>query len=97
MVVDHLSRLKFNDFTNDSAIQDDLCDEHLFAITKLPWHAHMINYLLTSKIPPAWSAQYKCKFLAKVHNFYWDDPYPFKYSPDQIMRSCIPEDEVTSV
>jgi len=32
-----------------------------------------------------------------VKNFYWDDPYLFKYCPDQIFRKCIPDNEVSSV
>jgi len=32
-----------------------------------------------------------------VNDFYWDDPYLFKYYPDQIFRRCIPDNEVSSV
>jgi hypothetical protein len=32
-----------------------------------------------------------------VKNFYWDDPYLFKYCPDQIFQICIPDNEVSSV
>jgi len=35
--------------------------------------------------------------LNEVKNFYWDDPYLFKYCPDQIFRRCIPDNEVSSV
>ena len=35
--------------------------------------------------------------MVEVRNFYWDDPYLFKYCPDQIMRRCIPESEVNNV
>ena len=37
------------------------------------------------------------KFLNEVKNFYWDDPYLFKYCPDQIFRRCIPDNEVSTV
>jgi len=39
----------------------------------------------------------KKKFLNEVKNFYWDDPYLFKYCPDQIFQRCIPDNEVISV
>ena len=39
----------------------------------------------------------KRKFLNEVKNFYWDDPYLFKYCPDQIFQRCIPDNEVSSV
>ena len=29
--------------------------------------------------------------------FYWDDPYLFKYCPDQIFRRCVPNNEYQSV
>jgi hypothetical protein len=37
------------------------------------------------------------KFFVEVRNFYWDDPYLFKYYPDQILRRCIPYNETLSV
>eukprot|EP00258_Populus_trichocarpa_P023008 XP_024439027.1 uncharacterized protein LOC112323800 [Populus trichocarpa] len=40
-----------------------------------------------------WSTQDRRKFLSEVKNFYWDDPYIFKYCPDQIFRRCIPDNE----
>ena len=97
VVADHLSRLEFSDSADGPAIRDDFPDEHLFAVTKLPWYAHIVNYLVTGETPPDWNAQDKHKFLVEVRNFYWDDPYLFKYCPDQIMRRCIPDDEIFSV
>ena len=70
VVMDHLCWLEFSDPTNSSAIRDDLPDEHLFAVTKLPWYAHIINYLVTGEIFSTWNAQDKRKFLFKIRNFY---------------------------
>ena len=39
----------------------------------------------------------KNEVLNEVKNFYWDDPYLFKYCPDQIFQRCILENEVSSV
>ena len=97
VVADHLSRLEFNGSTDFPTIRDDFPNEHLFAVTKLPWYAHIVNYLVTSELPSDWSAQDKRKFLVEVRNFFWDDPYLFKYCPDQIIRRCIPDDEIISV
>ena len=82
VVADHLSRLEFNDSAAIPAIGDDFPDEHLFAVTKMPWYANIVNYLVTGEIPSTWGAQDKRKFLVEVHNFYWDDPYLFKYCLD---------------
>ncbi|XP_024025045.1 uncharacterized protein LOC112092647 [Morus notabilis] len=97
VVTDHLSRLEFNDLADGPAIRDNFPDENLFPVTKLPWYAHIVNYLVTGELPSDWNAQDKHKFLVEVQNFYWDDPYLFKYCPDQIMRQCIPDDEITNV
>jgi hypothetical protein len=35
--------------------------------------------------------------MSVVKNFFWDDPYLFKYCPDQIIRRCIPEPDQSSV
>jgi len=48
-------------------------------------------------LPAHWSTQDKRKFLNEVKNFYWDDPYLFKYYPDQIFQRCIPDNEVSNV
>ncbi|XP_062145318.1 uncharacterized protein LOC133852563 [Alnus glutinosa] len=45
------------------------------------------------QMPLHWGRQDKSKFMSVVKNFFWDDPYLFKYCPDQIIRRCIPEPE----
>ncbi|XP_038978648.1 uncharacterized protein LOC120108978 [Phoenix dactylifera] len=96
-VADHLSRLIFEDTTDTPPIRDDFPDEQLFSITSMPWFAHIVNYLVTGEMPSDWNAQDKQKFLTEVRSFYWDDPHLFKYCPDQIMRRCVPDDEIASV
>jgi hypothetical protein len=48
-------------------------------------------------MPLHWGQQDKIKFLSKVKTFLWDDPYLFKYCPDQIIRRCILEFDQTNV
>ncbi|XP_052197344.1 uncharacterized protein LOC127804512 [Diospyros lotus] len=45
------------------------------------------------QIPDYWSKLDKQKFFKKVVTFFWDDPYLFKYCPEQIIRRCIPNHE----
>ena len=47
--------------------------------------------------PSHWSAQDKKRFIVEVCNFFYDDPYLFKYYPDQIIRRYIPNNEIFSV
>ena len=39
----------------------------------------------------------KRKFLFEKRNFYWVDPDLFKYFLDQILRRCVPNDEIVNV
>ncbi|RVW26682.1 Retrovirus-related Pol polyprotein from transposon 17.6 [Vitis vinifera] len=32
-------------------------------------------------------------FFSKIHAYYWEEPFLFKYCADQIIRKCVPEDE----
>jgi hypothetical protein len=93
VVADHLSRLTM-DFTEDATpIFETFPDEQLMhiAYNPAPWFADIVNYLVTGQMPLHWGQQDKLKFLSKVKTILWDDPYLFKYCPDQIIRRCIPE------
>ncbi|RVW69105.1 hypothetical protein CK203_060683 [Vitis vinifera] len=58
-----------------------------------PWYAHIANYLVTREVPSEWKAQDKKHFFAKIHAYYWEEPFLFKYCADQIIRKCVPEQE----
>jgi hypothetical protein len=97
VVADHLSRLTTDSRSDITPIDDYFPDESLFSISTMPWYANIVNFLVSGQLPAHWSTQDKRKFLNEVKNFYWDDPYLFKYCPDQIFRRCIPDNEVSSV
>jgi hypothetical protein len=99
VVADHLSRLTM-DFTEDATfISETFPDEQLMHIAhnSAPWFADIVNYLVTGQMPLHWGQQDKLKFLSKVKTFLWDDPYLFKYCPDQIIRRCIPKFDQTNI
>ncbi|KAJ4718790.1 Transposon Ty3-I Gag-Pol polyprotein [Melia azedarach] len=56
-----------------------------------------LKYAYLGQIPSHWNSQDKKKFLSQVHNFFWDDPYLFKYCPDQIIRRCVPDNEIQRI
>ena len=58
-----------------------------------PWYAHIANYLVTRELPSEWKAQDKKHFFAKIHAYYWEKTFLFKYCADQIIRKCVPEIE----
>ncbi|RVW13702.1 Retrovirus-related Pol polyprotein from transposon 17.6 [Vitis vinifera] len=40
-----------------------------------------------------WKAQDRKHFFAKIHAYYWEEPFLFKYCADHITRKCVPEEE----
>ena len=93
VVADHLSRLVPESNSHDIPIGDSFPDEQLFSLAHCPWYADIVNYLVTGQIPSQWTSQQKKKFWTDIKKYYFDDPYLFKYCPDQIMRRCVPNDE----
>jgi hypothetical protein len=88
IVADHLSKLTI-DLTSDITLIDDYFpDESSLSID---------NFLASGFLPAHLDTQDKRKFLSDVQNFYWDDPYLFKYCPNQIYQRCILDNEVSSV
>ncbi|RVW91119.1 Retrovirus-related Pol polyprotein from transposon 17.6 [Vitis vinifera] len=64
---------------------------------KSPWYSHIANYLVTGEVPSEWSAQEKKHFFAKIHAYYWEESFLFKYCADQIIRKCVPEQEQSGI
>ncbi|RVW46875.1 Retrovirus-related Pol polyprotein from transposon 17.6 [Vitis vinifera] len=91
VVADHLSRLVIAHDSHGLPINDDFPEESLMSIEVAPWYSHIANYLVTGEVPSEWSAQDKKHFFAKIHAYYWEEPFLFKYCADQIIRKCVPE------
>ncbi|RVW62520.1 Retrovirus-related Pol polyprotein from transposon opus [Vitis vinifera] len=91
VVADHLSRLVIAHDSHGLPINDDFPEESLMSIEVTPWYSHIVNYLVTGEVPSEWSAQDKKHFFAKIHAYYWEEPFLFKYCADQIIRKCVPE------
>ena len=67
-VADHLSRLHT---TSSGEICDTFPDEQLLAVvTKVPWFAHIVNYLVTKSIPDYWNTHQKKKFAYDVKHYF---------------------------
>nr|CAN82547.1 hypothetical protein VITISV_036613 [Vitis vinifera] len=97
VVADHLSRLVIAHDSHGLPINDDFPEESLMSIEVAPWYSHVANYLVTGEVPSEWSAQDKKHFFAKIHAYYWEESFLFKYCADQIIRKCVPEQEQSGI
>ncbi|RVW63668.1 Transposon Tf2-8 polyprotein [Vitis vinifera] len=93
VVADHLSRLAIAHNSHVLPINDDFPEESLMLLEKAPWYAHIANYLVTGEVPSEWKAQDRKHFFAKIHAYYWEEPFLFKYCAYQIIRKCVPEED----
>ena len=91
VVADHLSRLAIVHNSHGLPINDDFPKESLMLVEVTPWYAHIANYLVTGEVPIEWKTQDRKHFFAKIHAYYWEEPFIFKYCADQIIRKCVPE------
>ena len=91
VVVDHLSRFTIAHNTHNPPINDEFPKESLLLVEKAPWYGHIANYLATRELPEDWKAQDKKFFFAKIHSYYWEEPFLYKYCADQIIRRCVLE------
>ncbi|CAN6583880.1 unnamed protein product [Malus baccata var. baccata] len=100
VVADHLFRLNIPTASEEDSLplRESFPDEQLFAVQfRTPWFPDIVNYLVKRVVHPDLTLQQKKKFLSDVKHYFWDEPYLFKYCPDQIIRRCIPEAEQESV
>ncbi|KAI3714739.1 hypothetical protein L6452_21698 [Arctium lappa] len=99
-VADHLSRLEKQEQDKHSG---DICesfpDEKILAIqhTATPWFADIVNYLACEIIPKEFNKHQRKKLIFDSKKFLWDDPFLFKICADQVIRRCIPKEEVAYV
>ena len=93
VVVDHLSRLTIAHNTHNPPINDEFHKESLLLVENTPWYAHIANYLAIVELPADWKGQDRKFFFAKIHSYYWEEPFLYKYYADQIIRKCVPEGE----
>ena len=98
LVADHLSRLE--GARDDVPVNDEFPDEKLFAIEdkrEVPWFADYVNYLVAKVIPPEFNYQKKKRFFAHLKHYYWEEPILYRHCADQVIRRCVPEDEMHSI
>ena len=98
LVADHLSRLE--GASDEVQVNDDFPDEQILAIDdkrEIPWFADYVNYLVAKVVPPEFNYQQKKRFFAHLKHYYWEEPILYRQCADQVIRRCVPEDEMNSI
>ena len=98
LVANHLSRLEMT--RDDVPVNDEFPDDKLFVIEDkraVPWFADYVNYLVAKVIPPEFNYQQKKRFFAHLKHYYWEEPILYRHCADQVIRRCVPEDEMHSI
>ncbi|RVW66629.1 Retrovirus-related Pol polyprotein from transposon 297 [Vitis vinifera] len=52
-----------------------------------------VDNVVVDHLSSEWKAQDKKHLFPKIHAYYWEEPFLFKYCADQIIRKCVPEEE----
>ncbi|GJT14687.1 reverse transcriptase domain-containing protein [Tanacetum coccineum] len=83
VVADHLSRIKNDETSDDSEVDDNFPRETLMEINiNEPWFADFANYLVGNIIPKGMTYQQKNKFFSDLKHYFWEEPYLFKVCSD---------------
>ncbi|XP_056161225.1 uncharacterized protein LOC130135637 [Syzygium oleosum] len=97
LVADHLSRLP-NAPVEERPILDEFPDEVLFSVkTETPWYADYVNFLVSKVLPSELTYQQRKKFFSDVKHYFWEDPFLFKVCADQVIRRCVPNEEIPNI
>eukprot|EP00253_Pinus_taeda_P003316 PITA_03316 len=97
IVADFLSRLDLP-AAEEETVDDQMPDEHLFAISVLsPWFSYISSYLVSAQFPLHLSSKEKSRIVRKSASFTWIGGNLFKLGPDQILRHCVREEEVFDI
>ncbi|CAN6704221.1 unnamed protein product [Malus baccata var. baccata] len=96
VVADHLSRMVHEE--DAVPIIETFPDEQLMSVkVSEPWYADLVNYLVSKHVPSE-LLKHRCDKLKKEARFYvWDDPYLWKYCPDQVIRRCVHDSEFNAI
>nr|GEW25403.1 reverse transcriptase domain-containing protein [Tanacetum cinerariifolium] len=99
VAADHLSRIKNDEISDDSEVDDNFPGETLIEINTKdkPWFADFANYLVSDVIPKGMTYQQKNNFLSDLKHYFWEEPYLFKVCSDGTIRRCISGPETRTI
>ncbi|XP_075088345.1 uncharacterized protein LOC142170351 [Nicotiana tabacum] len=60
-------------------------------------YADIANYLVSDLIPDGLESYQKKNFLRDCRQYYWDEPFLLRVFADNIIRRCVPEEEIMPI
>ncbi|XP_070019635.1 uncharacterized protein [Nicotiana sylvestris] len=99
-VADHLSSLEHRGHvTEGESVKETFPDEHLLAITsdETPWYTDYVNFIASGVTLPEFTADHRRRFLHDMRFYMWDEPFLYKQCADQLVRRCVPEEEMNTI
>nr|GEZ29961.1 reverse transcriptase domain-containing protein [Tanacetum cinerariifolium] len=100
---DHLSRLEnlYENIFDPKEINETFPLESLNKVAhkdpSTPWFADLANYHAGNFIIKGMTSQQKQEFFKDARCYFWDDPYLFRTSADQIIRRCMAGKEAIDI
>ncbi|CAN6579330.1 unnamed protein product [Malus baccata var. baccata] len=76
---------------------ENVVADHLSRMVSEPWYADLVNFLVSKHIPSTLNRNQRDKLKKDARFYVWDDPYLWKFCPDQIVRRCVNESEFQSI
>ncbi|KAM1573913.1 hypothetical protein ACFX1Z_043317 [Malus domestica] len=96
VVADHLSRMVHEE--DAVPIMETFPDEQLMSVkVSEPWYADLVNYLVSKHVPRELLKHQGDKLKKEARFYVWDDPYLWKYCPDQVIRRCVHDSEFNAI
>ncbi|KAM1936791.1 hypothetical protein ACFX15_014018 [Malus domestica] len=96
VVADHLSRMVHEE--DAVPIMETFPDEQLMSVKVSElWYADLVNYLVSKHVPSELLKHQGDKLKKEARFYVWDDPYLWKYCPDQVIRRCVHDSEFNAI
>ncbi|CAN6692013.1 unnamed protein product [Malus baccata var. baccata] len=96
VVADHLSRMMHNE--ESLPIAETFPDKQLMSIkVSETWYADLVNFLVSKQILSTLTRHQRDKLRNDARLYVLDDPYLWKYCPDQIIRRYVHDSEFHSI
>ncbi|XP_070056509.1 uncharacterized protein [Nicotiana tomentosiformis] len=88
-----------NHVAEGGLIKKIFLDEQLLAVTssEAPWYADYVNFIASGVTPPELTPDNRRRFLHDVRLYMWDEPFLYMQCADQLVRRCVPEEEMNAI